>query len=363
MPFDAPTLADLITRTRSDFRTRLGIAGALLRRFMANTLAEVWSGVVFMTHQHLVWLARQLFPHLSEDEFLVVQASLYGLTKNPATFATGTTRFTGVDTTVVPIGTTIVRDDGVAFTTDANGTIGVPTTGEVDIAITAVVAGADANEVVTTPGTLILDLETPITDVDTETTVQAPGIADGTDEETTEELRARLLERWRTPPKGGNDEDYIGWAKEISGTTRVWVHRHEDGLGTVTIRFVQDNDESSIIPSGAEVTAVQTKIDSERPTTAEVTVAAPTLSATAFTIAITPDTTAVRAAVTAELEDLMLRDAETGDGVARGTIKLSRIQTAVGIAEGVTDYTVSVPAADVVPILGELVTVGVITWA
>lgn len=359
MSFTAPTLADLITRTRSDFRTRLGIAGALLRRFMANTLAEVWSGVVFMTHQHLTWLARQLFPHLSEDEFLVVQASLYGLTKNPATFAAGTYRFTGVDTTTVPSGTTVVLDDGSTYQTTAGGDIGDVTPGLLDLNIQADVAGVAGN----LAASETMELETPITDIDSAGTVDpTDGLVGGLDEETTEELRTRLLERWRTPPKGGNDEDYIGWAKEVSGTTRVWVHRHEDGLGTVTIRFVQDNDTVSIIPSGAEVTAVQTKIDSERPTTAEVTVAAPTLSATAFTIAITPDTTAVRAAVTAELEDLAIQDAETGDGAVRGTIKLSRIQTFVGNAEGVTDYTVSVPAADVVPILGELFTVGTITW-
>jgi len=330
---------------------------------MAGTLAEVWAGVVYMTHQHLTWLALQLFPHLSEDEFLVVQASLYGLTKNPATFAGGLYRFTGVDTTVVPISTTVVLDDGSKYTTDAAGTIGAATTGVVDVAITAVTAGVAGNLAVGET----MELETPIVDVDSTGTVdgnnQAAGLTGGLDEETTEELRVRLLERWRTPPKGGNDEDYIAWAKEVAGTTRVWVHRHESGLGTLTVRFVQDNDTASIIPSGPEVTAVQTKIDSERPTTAEVTVAAPTLSATPFTIAITPDTTAVRAAVTAELDDLMLQDGETGDGVARGTILLSRMQTTIGIAPGVTNYVLTVPAADFVPILGELPTLGAMTWA
>ncbi|KKL27403.1 hypothetical protein LCGC14_2385500 [marine sediment metagenome] len=58
----------------------------------------------------------------------------------------------------------------------------------------------------------------------------------------------------------------------------------------------------------------------------------------------------------------MIQDGETGDGVARGTIKLSRMQTTIGIAEGVTDYTLTVPAADFVPVLGELASVGVITW-
>ncbi len=361
MSFEAPTLADLITRTSSDFRTRLGIAGSLLRRFMARTLAEVWSGTVYQTHQHLTWLGRQIFPHLSEDEFLIVQAALYGITKNPATFATGLYRFTGVDTTTIATGTVVVLDDGSKYTTTAGGDIGDVTTLLLDLPVTADVAGLAGNLEVGE----VMNLETPITDIDSAGAVQGDGtlgLIGGLDEETTEELRTRLLERWRTPPKGGSDEDYISWAKEITGTTRVWVHRHESGLGTLTVRWVQDNDIVSIIPDAGEVTAMQTKLDSERPITAEVTAAAPTLSATAFTIAITPDTTAVRAAVSAELDDLMLQDGETGDGVARGTIKLSRMQTFIGNADGVTDYTLTVPPADFVPTLGQLPTLGVVTW-
>jgi uncharacterized phage protein gp47/JayE len=34
----------------------------------------------------------------------------------------------------------------------------------------------------------------------------------------------------------------------------------------------------------------------------------------------------------------------------------------IGIAEGVTDYTVTVPSANVVPGAGQLPTVGTITW-
>ena len=38
------------------------------------------------------------------------------------------------------------------------------------------------------------------------------------------------------------------------------------------------------------------------------------------------------------------------------------MQTAIGVSEGITDYTLTVPAADYVPILGDLPTVGVITF-
>jgi uncharacterized phage protein gp47/JayE len=144
--------------------------------------------------------------------------------------------------------------------------------------------------------------------------------------------------------------------------TRVWVYPHEDGLGTVVVRFVRDNDAGSIIPAAGEVSDVQDALDAERPVTAEVTVEAPTSSALDFTIAVEPDTAEVRAAVEAELTDLLFREAEPGDGAGRGTILLSQIHTAIGTAEGVEDYTLTVPAANVVPTLGQLKILGTVTW-
>lgn len=354
MPFDRPALSDLVTRIRADFRARLEIEGSLVRRAMADVLASVWSGAVHMLHGHLEWASRQLFATTADDEFLVSKASMYGISKTPATFAAGDMTATGTDTTVIPAGTVWVRDDGATYTQDADATI---TGGTATVSVTADTAGVAGN----TDAGDTLALESPITGVDSDATIGAGGIDGGNDEETTEELRARLLLRLREPPQGGNAQDYEAWALAVAGVTRVWVYELEDGPGTVTVRFVRDND-PSIIPDASEVAEVQTAIDAQRPITADATVEAPTESATAFTIELTPDTTATRAAVTAALSDLFDRDSEPGDGAGRGTIFLSRIQGAISAAEGVSDFDVTVPAADVVPAIGVLPTLGTITW-
>jgi uncharacterized phage protein gp47/JayE len=354
MPFSRPTLADLVTRIRADFRSRLGITGQLLRRAMADVLAATWAGATHLLHGHLEWLGKQIFPATSEREFLLIQAAMYGITPTAATFATGTTRATGVNGTVILVDTVLVRDDGVTYKTTVEKTI---TGGIADLPVTAVLAGEDGNLATGE----ILTFESPIPNVDADTTVQSPGISGGNDEESTEKLRARLVLRLREPPEGGADQDYEAWALAVAGVTRVWVYRHENGLGTVVVRFVRD-DESPIFPDAGEVTAVQGAIDAERPTTAEVTVVAPTAETVNFTISITPDTSAIRNAVQAELEDLFARDGEPGDGAGRGTIFLSRMQVAIGVATGVEDFDLTVPAADVVPALGKLPVVGTITW-
>lgn len=343
--FTRPTLAQIVTRVTADFVSRLVLTGAVLRRSMVYVLARVIAGAAHMLHGHLEYLARQLFPDQSDGPYLVRQASVFGLTKTAATYATGTVTVTGTGT--IPVGAVLTRSDGARYTVDAE--VVLVTTGSV--AVTAELAGADGTLTVAD----VLSFESPVTGVDATGTVAT--VVDGNDEETTEALRTRLREHLAEPAHGGNDADYIAWAKAVAGVTRAWVYPLELGPGTVVVRFARDND-ASPIPSAGEVTTVQTAIDLVKPAHATVTVAAPTDAPTAFTIAVLPNTTAVKAAVTAELVDLYARVGEPG-----GTVLLSEIRTAIGIAAGLTDYTLTVPAADVTHTTGQLPSVGTITWA
>jgi uncharacterized phage protein gp47/JayE len=192
--------------------------------------------------------------------------------------------------------------------------------------------------------------------VDSLVQVAAGGISDGSDEETVASLRSRLIARLQLPPHGGAAHDYIAWAKEVAGVTRAWVFPLADGAGTVTVRFVRDGD-SNPIPDSTEIAAVQAHLDEVRPVTAIVTVGTLTGVPRTFSIEISPDSAATRAAVEAELTDLILRRGAPG-----GVLLKSEINTAVGTAEGVIDYTVTVPAGDTAYDEDELPVLGTITW-
>ena len=58
----------------------------------------------------------------------------------------------------------------------------------------------------------------------------------------------------------------------------------------------------------------------------------------------------------------MNRVAEPGDGAGRGKVLLSQIRTAIGTADGVTDYALTVPTVDILPGVGQLPTLGGILW-
>ncbi|NKB37846.1 MAG: baseplate J protein [Gammaproteobacteria bacterium] len=351
MPFIRPALQDLIDRAIADIESRLPGTDARLLRSNLNVLARVHSGAAHSLYGYLDWIAKQILPDTAEAETLERIASIWGLSRKVAGQATGSITFTGTDASVIPISTTVQRSDGVEFTTDAEGTIA---SGTASVAITAVEGGTNSN----TAAASSVSLSSPISGVNSQATVDAGGIANGIDTETDDALRARLLERIQEPPHGGASFDYIAWAKEISGVTRAWVYPLEGGDGTVAVRFVVDDHETSLIPDAAKVTEVNDHIQLQRPVTAVVTVAAPVAVPLNFSIDITPSDQTIKDAVQAELEDMLLRDAEPG-----GAILLSRIREAVSLAAGETDNDVTVPAADVAHATGDMATMGVITWA
>lgn len=348
--FVRPTLPELVTRIEQDLISRLELVGsAMLRRAVARVLARVVAGAAHMMHGHLEFIAAQLFADTATGTFLVRLARLFGIDRTPAEFATGNATITGTNGTVIPIGTVLQRADGSTYTTNIEVTIALLTA---TVAVTAEIAGALANA----DAGAALAFESPIAGADATVLVAVGGLSDGTDEELDEALRVRLIARMRNPPMGGSASDYEAWALEVPGVTRAWVYPLELGAGTVVVRFVRDNDVGSIIPSGGEVTAVQTHIGLKRPVTAAVTVSAPTAAPLNYTVHIVPDNSTTRAAVTAELTDLLAR------GEPGVTVLLSQNELAVGNAAGVTDFTLTVPAADVAHATGALATLGTITW-
>jgi len=185
--------------------------------------------------------------------------------------------------------------------------------------------------------------------------VAAPGLAGGADAESDARLLDRLLLRLRRPPHGGAAHDYVQWALEVPGVTRVWPV--SESVGAVTVRFAVDGAPHGPAPNSGEIAAVQAYIDARRPVTAEVTALAPVLLPVDVTLSVTPDTTAVRAAVVAGLEALFAREGAPG-----ATILLSHVREAVSLSIGETDHVVAAPAADVEPGPGEMPVLGTVTF-
>lgn len=223
MPFQRPGLTDLISRIQADLRSRMpNQKGALLRRSVLAVIARAVGGGFHLQHGHLDYMAGQLMPDTATD-WLDRHAGIWDINRKAATFASGDVNFTGTDGNTVPSGTTLQRDDGVRFITQADAAI---SGGTATASVSAEEAGADGN----TDAGVVLSFVSPVAGVDTDATVASGGLDGGADTESDESLRQRLLNRLQEPPHGGADYDYTAWPGRLpaspgpgcSQTTKGW---------------------------------------------------------------------------------------------------------------------------------------------
>lgn len=363
MAFSRPTLTQIKDRVESDLKSVLSLTTILTRSFL-KAIATAMAGVSHILHGHIQdFAAKQLFWDTAEDEFLIRHARRYGLEQLAATFAEIVVTVTGTDGVPVPEDTVLVRSDGFEYTVKAEVT---PSGGSVSATLVASEAGADGN--ISDGSTLTF--ASPIAGINSSVTVTSTAV-EGEDQETLEELRIRLGERVQQPPAGGTVFDYIAFAKTVVGVTRVWILPGHLGQGTVGVTFVED-DEDPIIPSSAKVDEVQAAVDTQKPVTSDATVFAPTASPLDISIQLKPNTTDVRTAVEAEIDDLIFREAQVRgavdpDEVAAGTtydgvIPLSKINEAISIAAGEEDHIIDLTENPQPPV-GGIITKGTLTFS
>ncbi len=350
MAFDRANLRQLIDRTTADLVSRLELNTEVYRRAVVRVLAKVWAGAVHGLHGHLDWVSRQLFVATADTTELELHGLDYGIARAPGAFAVGFVHFTGADDAVIPLGTRLQRADGSEYLTTVAATI---SNGQALAAAKAVVAGAEGN----TDALTSLTLVSPLAAVFSTANAANPGLTGGLDPESDESYRARILLRKRQTPQGGSIADYLSWTRAVPGVTNAWAYGQWIGAGTVGITFTTDLAGGGPIPSEQQLADVRAYIDERRPVTAEVIVFAPTSRAIDLSIAVHPDTPAVRAAIAAELADLLLRQGAPGSTLAR-----SQISEAISSAPGEISHNLIEPAADLVFARTELPTLGSVAW-
>lgn len=350
MPFTRPTLAELIERNQAEMEARLPGADARTRRSNLAVLARVSAGAAHGLYGYLDWMARQIFPDSADAENLERWSIIWGVPRKPPAFAVGSVTFTGITGAVIPANT-VLASGTQEFTLDAALTL-LTTSGSG--LVTAMTAGVAGNLPVGTS----LSFVSPVAGVTGTATVGAAGLLNGAEAEADADLRSRLLARIRQPAQGGAASDYVTWALEVSGISRAWVYPQELGAGTVTIRVVSDAAVGGLIPDAAKIAEVQAWINARRPVTAQPTVVAPIATPLAMSIQLLPSTQAIRDAVTAEIADLLRREAIPG-----GTILLSHLREAISIAAGEADHVLIAPAANVTHATGLIAVPGTITWS
>lgn len=207
------------------------------------------------------------FAQTTYGQYLEYRAAEHGVTRKPATKATGKKvdnnpiKIIGSNGSVVPLGSVFTTKAGIVFKTTEEVIIGE--TGQVYADIEADVAGASGN---VPAGTIT---EIPISIPGVTSVINENPTTGGTDAETDEALVARLLEKVRLPATSGNVAHYLQWAKEVAGVGDAKVFPVWNGPGTVKVVVIDSNKQ----PASAEIVQnVANYIEEVRPIGATVIV-------------------------------------------------------------------------------------------
>lgn len=256
-----------------------------------------------------------------------------------------------------------------AFTYEVSGTPATPATGSpvvttdsASITIESVEFGQDTNQ---NAGTQI-SFSTPISGVDSTTRVQFGAIGGGTDLQSDEDYRIEVIDAYRNPISTFNVAAIERKVKEVSGITRVFVEEITPAAGQVTVYFTRDNDDS-IIPDASEVNTAKDKLLEIKPAhvdESDVIVAAPTGVTVGFTFsALSPNTSTMQSAVTANLQAFFRDDTTVGEDLLRVAYEGAIFNTIdPDTGSSVASFTLSSPVADVPISSGELPVLGNITY-
>lgn len=212
----------------------------------------------------------------------------------------------------------------------------------------------------------VLNITTPIANVNDTATVQFDGIAGGTDTETDDSFRSRIQNIQGNYFGNFSATSIDAKAKEVSGVTRGWVFEITPSVGQVTYYFIRGNDDD-IIPTGIEVTEVKNKILEIKPANtddSDVIVSAPTPQIQDFIFsAISPNTDSMKTSIEANLADFFLNQTNVSENVKEvdyNSAIINTVDSETGLK--LDSFTLSSPSGDISISTGELAILGTVTF-
>lgn len=297
------------------------------------------------------WTWKQCFPQTAAGEYLEYHAALRGLERKAPAAAAGVIRFSAAEAAqiprTIPAGTVCMTAGLVRFVTTEEVTLAAGAT-SVDAPAAALEAGAAGNAGAGT----ILNMALAPTGISACTNPAAfTGGADGEDDDS---LRRRTLETYRRLANGANAAYYQQTAMSFDEVAAANVLPRARGIGTVDVVITT----AAGMPAQELLTRVEERLQQAREIAVDVEVSGPELK-----------TVNVSAAVKAEagrnVQEVTqaVKDAIQGwfDGSLLGKPVLrAKLGSLIYSVDGVENYTLSAPAADVdgeqavLPVLGTL---------
>lgn len=248
MPFDVPTLSEMIELTRAALRGRIPTAD--VSQFSATAKRLYTTALVGADlHEHLRQVQRDLMPDTAEGAMLARHGKLKGKAKKAAVGAATDVAlrvFGDAAATVSSLEELLHVGSGLRFQTTSGGVINAD--GYLDVDVAAIDTGAVTNltvgeelQFVSTPtgleqtATIVIDLE------------------GGQDVEQDGPYRQRILDAWADPARGGDRTDWRVWALEaLDAIATGYAYPHRNGRGTVDVAALKTGSGASRLLTAPE---------------------------------------------------------------------------------------------------------------
>ena len=291
------TIKELKDRIYNDFISSFKNAITPLKKSLFEQISNTLAATFQLLYIYLDRILNDSFlTTCTKDRVLSYFAPLKNIARKDPTVSEGIIRFTGIDTTLVPTGTTLIYNE-LEYITIEDGTI---TTGFVDVDSESVEAGSVNN----TLANIDLFLSSPIIGVDNKA-ISTLGLSGAIDQETIESVRTRTKQKNGAPTEIDNDNSYKSVANEVSNVKASFISSIKNGAGTFGITILTFSNDG--IPVQADIDEVEQHfIDNETiPSYIEVEYFLPTIVSQDYTIQLAIDNAENQAFVEQSIRDYM----------------------------------------------------------
>ena len=340
------TVEQLYSDMMNDFTARTGMEIAGGGDLSARLYAA--AAQIYGLYVQADWVNRQCFPQTAQGEYLDHHAQLRALERKTASYARGVVRFfgdAGADMDrEIPVGTVCMTPGLVAFATDRDGVLAAGES-HVDIPVQAVEAGAAGNVIA---GSVRLLSAAPVGITGCTNPLAMTG---GGDAEEDEQLRQRILDSFLRLPNGANAAFYEQGALSFDEVVAAVALPRNRGVGTVDVAVATAQG----VPDQELLERLNDYFRERREIAVDVQACAPREVRVDVTVGIqSADQEQTAQRVEQELRG-WFSGRRLGENVLRA--KLGGIVFAV---DGVENYVLSMPEADILvekdqlPVLGKV---------
>lgn len=223
-------------------RNKYGDNSPLLKKSFIKAIGYAIAGIAATIWQASVWCYKQCFPQSCDLDALLMWGELININRNKGKAAIIAIKLVNVTASYLTSGT-IYKDlnTGLVYKTTSQANTE-------DGQIITTVQCTTLGEVGNIPVGTVLNIANPLDGIPSTAEVTSIKI-EGTTDEDVEVYRKRVLQGFKSQPRGGAALDYYNWAMEVQGVVDVLPYVLEEGI--ITLYLIGEGSGNQRTPSGS----------------------------------------------------------------------------------------------------------------